>query len=803
MYLLHSMIGRPMVVVCASVVCSSVEAQPCEPEWAAGLFSIPSLAGPIHAMTVFDDGSGPTLFIAYQTGQHLIRWTGSTWELMPNMVEPVRALRVFDDGDGQALYAGGEFTEIQGDIELNHVGRWDGETWSPVGQGLNDDVLALVVFDDGDGEALYAGGDFFEARLEGIHFVSRWDGNSWTPLNTGLKGVFNDLNGAAYAFAVYNDGSGEALYVAGEFTLASGVTVNRIAKWDGMEWTALGEGMDAPIFTLTVFNDGSGDALYAGGVFTSAGETPALHTAKWDGLQWHDLQGGTDGIVHALQVHPDDSGPKLWVGGEFQTVGETDASFIAKWDGSTWSPAGSGVADGSGSPDGVFAFGVLEETLYLGGDFAMTTLGASPSTDIARWNGTDWELLGHGVSNGIEASLASDFDPVAGPSLYVAGEFNIAGGIIAPRIARWDGMRWWPLGEGLSGQARALAIYDDGSGPALYVAGQINSDKVNNNIGKWDGQQWHSLGGGIVQANIGALAVYDGGDGAELYVGGAFQDINVPDSWLVKWNGSQWSAVGGGVDGPVTAMIVHDDGSGPALFVGGNFDTAGGQTANSIAKWDGVSWSVLGAGLGGVAGPFLGSMAVFDDGNGPALFVGGHFTTAGEDTANRIARWDGVSWSALGEGADGYVGALLTFDDGDGDALYVGGEFESAGGMSAEHIARWDGSAWSILSTGIDSAVRDLAVFDDGSGSAIHAVGSFHYAGGVSSQNIAKWLHCSPTQPCDLDGDGVVGVKDLLILLGTWGPCPPKGDCPADFDGSGDVGVKDLLILLGNWGPCP
>ena len=32
------------------------------------------------------------------------------------------------------------------------------------------------------------------------------------------------------------------------------------------------------------------------------------------------------------------------------------------------------------------------------------------------------------------------------------------------------------------------------------------------------------------------------------------------------------------------------------------------------------------------------------------------------------------------------------------------------------------------------------------------------------------------------------------------GPC--KG-CPADFDGSGDVGVKDLLILLGVWGPCP
>ena len=62
---------------------------------------------------------------------------------------------------------------------------------------------------------------------------------------------------------------------------------------------------------------------------------------------------------------------------------------------------------------------------------------------------------------------------------------------------------------------------------------------------------------------------------------------------------------------------------------------------------------------------------------------------------------------------------------------------------------------------------------------------------------------CAEPCPGDLDGSGDVGVKDLLFLLGAWGPCPPKGDCPADFDASGDVGVKDLLFLLGVWGPCP
>ncbi len=57
--------------------------------------------------------------------------------------------------------------------------------------------------------------------------------------------------------------------------------------------------------------------------------------------------------------------------------------------------------------------------------------------------------------------------------------------------------------------------------------------------------------------------------------------------------------------------------------------------------------------------------------------------------------------------------------------------------------------------------------------------------------------------PADLDGDGGVGVMDLLIFLGMWGPCVDCNDCPADFDGDCDVGVTDLLFLLGSWGPCP
>jgi hypothetical protein len=55
----------------------------------------------------------------------------------------------------------------------------------------------------------------------------------------------------------------------------------------------------------------------------------------------------------------------------------------------------------------------------------------------------------------------------------------------------------------------------------------------------------------------------------------------------------------------------------------------------------------------------------------------------------------------------------------------------------------------------------------------------------------------STTTPGDVNGDGVVSVVDMLLLLAAWGPCP--GSCPADLDGDGSIGVTDLLELLANW----
>lgn len=64
---------------------------------------------------------------------------------------------------------------------------------------------------------------------------------------------------------------------------------------------------------------------------------------------------------------------------------------------------------------------------------------------------------------------------------------------------------------------------------------------------------------------------------------------------------------------------------------------------------------------------------------------------------------------------------------------------------------------------------------------------------------------CDVLIPGDLNGDGVVDVLDLLLLLEDWGPCADPADCPADISGprgipDGTVNVHDLLELLNNWG---
>lgn len=773
--------------------------------WAAG-FDTSGFSDAARASVVFDDGGGPALYVAGRftsvgkvVASRIARWDGSSWSPLwgpsgEGTDGEVRALAVFDDGTGPALFAAGEFSTAGG-VAATRVAKWDGTEWTalsgPFGEGVDGEVRALAVFDDGTGPALYAGGLFLGAGGVPARYVARWSGSEWSAL-AGSTGEGTEA--WVEALAVFDDGGGPALFVAGTFDRAGGLWANYVARWRGGGWSALGgrwNGAAWDVLALAVFDDGSGPSLVLAGRFEAAGDVFSRHVVKWDGSKWSALDGvvgeGVNDWVFSLGVFDDGSGPALFASGWFTEAGGVPASRIAKWRDGVWSALS--AAEGDGTDYSAFALTAYDDgsgpALYLAGEFV--SVGGALAGRIARWDGRTLRPLaaafGSGLVGGVRALLAGEEGD--GAYLYAGGWFLWAGEVAAGRIARWDGSTWSALaddlGAGVSGWVLTLAAFDDGGGPALFVGGHFDvaGGAVARSVAKWDGHGWSALEGPQgtgTPGGVRALAVYDDGRGPALYAVGPFTVAGgVPAHHVARWDGAGWSALAGpsgeGTNGDVNALAVYDDGSGSALYAAGTFTTAGGVPASGIARWDGTAWAPLGGSYNWWVGRVANALTVYDDGTGPALFIGGSFTMAAGLEVDYLAKWDGESLSgvfgASGEGLDGPVLSLATLETGCGQRLYVGGSFGSAGGSPAAGIASWDGESWSALAgpagDGIRGDVFALAAFPGAEGVSLFAGGDFGAAGGVASANIANW-RCRTAFPF-ADGFewGALGAWDAIL----------------------------------------
>ncbi len=156
---------------------------------------------------------------------------------------------------------------------------------------------------------------------------------------------------------------------------------------------------------------------------------------------------------------------------------------------------------------------------------------------------------------------------------------------------------------------------------------------------------------------------------------------------VVTWSGSAWAPLGNNLTGSATALGVHN---------GELYAATAGSGTYKVWRWTGATWSQVGYAAGIVE-----ALTSF----GGQLVAAGNFPTIDGVAANKIASWDGTTWSALGSGLVGDARCLA----GLGGVLYVGGEFVSAGGVPAGNLAMWNGSSWSA-GPAFDDVVEAIAV---------------------------------------------------------------------------------------------
>jgi hypothetical protein len=292
----------------------------------------------ISDAVVFDDGAGSALYVGVSqsysplliggTNVHMVgKWDGHGWTSIGQPLGPgyVHRLRVLDlDGTGPeppSLIALGSFENSS--RTMNYAARFVNGTWLPLGPPLAAPSSApatdVAVLDpDGPGPAppqIYMAGAR-NAFPEGC--VRRLDGGTWT--------VIRPANSEVIALATFNDGTGPALFAAGNLS-PSGVL-----RWRDGEWTSIGPiGVDIGVGADFVeFDDGRGTSLLLSGMLTIEGtraDVAKFHNGTWErfatdnGIAYYDRR--------RLATFTHTGRSALFHGGGFTSITDTAGLVIS------------------------------------------------------------------------------------------------------------------------------------------------------------------------------------------------------------------------------------------------------------------------------------------------------------------------------------------------------------------------------------------------------------------------------------------------------------------------------------------
>ena len=498
-------------------------------------------------------------------------------------------------------------------------------------------VTAMTTYDDGTGPALYVGGSYFES-VEGVpaESIAKWDGSTWSAVGDGLPGsqvwdmVVFDLDG--------EEPDSPKLCLATFY--------RTFATWDGVTWTTE-SGPQNDLLVYDLDSDGTPE-LY--GAYMAIGETTRYPVVKRVGDSWVNIAGSLGPLpAHWRETWSlaglDDDGPggpnppAIFAAGGYDSINGVPANGMAKWDGTTWTAADAGwwpsyYGEVKGVKLIVFdddADGPNLPALYAYACFS----GPAAGGGVLRWDGAAWTNLWWQSNGGWVSDLTvfdDDGDGPNLPALYVAGYIKTEWGAPGDGIVRWDGTSWEPLADGfcLSTYEFPSALEgfdDDGPGPNppfLYMGG--NFDSLEGQMARQI-TRWGNVDGGL-SLDCDANGVLDACELAadpslDCNGNGTFDSCELEQPIDPFVHASSWSAYNPGTGG------VGGAGYGGAIFDGRyvyfvpfedtgvdgevlRFDTTGDFTA--LASWAAYDPGANGVGTdpdGYVGGAFDGRYVYF------------------------------------------------------------------------------------------------------------------------------------------------------------------------------------------------